>query len=100
MITRPNDNARHSIADFRSFGNTQKATCAVNAGGFPQFFICLKRNRPHKRQGVAQVDKVLSEVFRPLLPADVMGPLQGLQWRGRGGELVGRNDRGASSRWD
>jgi len=34
---------------------------------------------------VAQVDEV-----QPLLPADVVGPLQGLQWRGRGGELVRR----------
>ena len=35
-------------------------------------------------QHVAQVDEV-----QPFLPADVVGPLQGLQWRGRGGELVG-----------
>ena len=35
-------------------------------------------------QYVAQVDKV-----QPLLPADVVGPLQGRQWRGWSGELVG-----------
>jgi len=35
-VTRPNDNIKHSISDFRSFGKQQKATCAVNAGGFPQ----------------------------------------------------------------
>jgi len=33
MVTRRNDNTKHSIPDFAYFGNT-KTTCAVDAGGF------------------------------------------------------------------